>query len=183
MNKIETLQGSEWLAPQNRPCYTHERLDDGAERLFGCIPSGAPSVFSKVVQSLTPPYSLLYVLHTPRGEAEAGRYQSEELSPQQLAEIVARHEPFLAADARFDLWAHSTADNATVVWDRHNQLYCYGNLVKPANVLKELGFVEETPPAIGPHKHFYRAEMDTFASSFLASSSWSYSPLRPEDEQ
>jgi len=95
MNKIETLQGSDWLPPQNHPSYTHETLDGGAERLFGCIPSGDPSVFSKVVQSLAPPYSLLYVLHTPRGEAEAGRYQSEELSPQQLTDLIARHEPFL----------------------------------------------------------------------------------------
>lgn len=183
MSKIEMWKDGEWAPPPDRPCYAREPLGDGAERLFGCVPDGDPSVFRDLVQSLAPPYTLLYILHTPRGEAEAGRYQSEELSPEQLADLVARHTPFLASDARFDLWGHSMADEATVVWDRHNQLYCYGSLDQQAKVLDALGFGEEPPPAIGPHRHFYRAEMDVLASSFLSACCWRYSPLRPEDEQ
>jgi hypothetical protein len=183
MHKIETLQGNDWAPQTHKRCYVQEYLNGGVERLFGCIPDGDPHVFSDVVGSLAPPYALLYVLHTPRGEAEAGRYQSGELSHEQLHELVASHKAFLATDARFDLWARSDADASTVVWDRHNQLFCYGDLSKPAKALTALGFIEETPPPIGPHKHFYRAEMDALASSFLSWCSWSFSPLRPEDEQ
>jgi hypothetical protein len=183
MNKIEIRQGQEWASPRHHPCYTRERLDTGEDRIHGCIPDGDPSVFSEIVQSLPPPYVLLYVLHTPRGEADPGRYQSEELSREQLSDLIERHKPFLASDARFDLWGHSTTDNSTVVWDRHNQLYCYGNLSQPAGRLKERGFIEEPPPPIGPHKHFYRAEMDILATALLSYCAWSHSPLRSEDGQ
>ena len=183
MDKIQTWQREDWAPLQGRPCYVKETLRGGAERLCGWIPSGDPAVFSALVQTLAPPYLLLYILHTPRGEAEAGRYQSEELSRQQLADLIERHAPFLASDARFDLWGHSMADDATVVWDRHNQLYCYGSLDRQAKALRACGFSEKQPPAIGAHRHFYRADMDALASSFLSACSWRHSPLRPEDEQ
>jgi hypothetical protein len=47
----------------------------------------------------------------------------------------------------------------------------------------QLGFREGTPPFIGPHQHHYRREFDREAAELLNSLNWSWTPLRPADEQ
>ena len=97
--------------------------------------------------------------------------------------FIEQFKEYLAADARFDLWVHSPASQATIVWDRHNQIYAYGPLSKFADALTGMGFSEQSMPSVGPHVHHYRAEFDGQAKQVLQSFLWSYSPLKPEDEQ
>lgn len=90
---------------------------------------------------------------------------------------------YLSADARFDLWAHSVAEQATVVWDRHNQLFAYGPLDKFSSQLNALGFTDGDASISFSHLHHYRQEFDADATALLEYFTWSHSPLRPEDEQ
>lgn len=177
MYRLGHLVNGEWVA------HVHPTVFESGERLVAGVPNGDPTIFGCLVECMEPPYSLLYVLHTPRGEAQPGRYQSAELSISEVKDFLVRYAPFLSADARFDLWAHSPSDGGTVVWDRHDQLFAYGQIERFAEALRSLGFTIGTTSVPVPHEHHYRAEFDLLARQLLTEFDWSYSPLRPEDQQ
>lgn len=151
--------------------------------IYAGIPYGNPLVFETLTRRLTPPYMLLYVLHTPRGEAEPGRYQSPDLSEDEFQDFMRRFGPYLGSDARFDIWSRSEADDATVVWDRHNFLFAYGPLAQFETGLKSLGFAKGEIPKLERHVHHYRSECDADATALLAAFDWYRTPLKTEDEQ
>jgi hypothetical protein len=182
MHKLSHAIADSWVPYSHGKVYAVSPTDSG-ERLVAGVPDGDQSPFTHLVSCLEPPYFLLYVLHTPRGEGDAGRYQSAPVSLEQFQEFMHRFGSYLASDARFDIWAHSAAEQATVVWDRHNQLFAYGPLAKFSSELNALGFTSGDASISFPHQHHYRAEFDADAQALLANWAWSYSPLRPEDEQ
>jgi hypothetical protein len=154
-----------------------------SQRIVAGVPRGDPDVFLRLAETLEPPYFLLYVLHTPRGEGEPGRYQSPELSIQNLQAFFLEFGKFLSQDARFDIWAYSPAEQASVIWDRHNQIFAYGPLARFEAALRDLGFSKGVVTVPAPHEHCYRSEFDEMAERVLRAFDWSYSPLRREDEQ
>lgn len=179
MHKLGVLVGGEWTE------HIHDPMFEITDRLVAGAPKGDPTIFEQLVARLEPPYLLLYVLHTPRGGAEPGRYQGPGISRDDLHAFVERFSDFLRADARFDLWAHSPQENATVVWDRHNQIYGYGPLQKYAEVLDSKGFRSgpvERVSAVA-HTHNYWPVFDAQAQELMGFLPWSRSPLRQEDEQ
>ena len=179
MYRLGYLLKGEWVA------YSHPAIFESGDRIVVGVPGSDPAIFGRMVECLDPPYYLLYVLHTARGEGQPGRYQSPALSASQVKEFLAHFGPFLSADSRFDLWAHSPNDNGTVVWDRHDQLFAYGPLERFSAALRSLGFTAGSPTVPVPvqHTHHYRAEFDHLAKELLTTFDWSYSPLQPEDEQ
>ncbi|GAB2494022.1 hypothetical protein GCM10027084_04130 [Pseudoxanthomonas sangjuensis] len=184
MHRLAHLVDGEWKAHSYPPVF---RIDDSSrhKRILAGVPAGDPLVIGQMAECLHGPFSLLYVLHTPRGEAAAGRYQSPYLTLVEIKQFLQHFGPFLSADGRYDLWLFSQEDEATVVWDRHNQLFAYGPLESFVSKLKSLGFTLgaiETPFPV-QHMHYYRAEFDKEAKELLAAYDWSYFPLRPEDEQ
>jgi hypothetical protein len=178
MHKLSYLVGSEWIEHSFAPVFALEE-----ERITGGVPGGDASVFETLVMCLSEPIFVLYILHTPRGEANPGRYQSPELSMNDFRAFIGKYREFLSSDARFDIWAHSPHDHATVVWDRHNKFFAYGPLPHFVSQLRAKGFDEGTIKPLGAHQHHYRAEQDSLAMSLISEYQWSYSPLRPEDEQ
>lgn len=160
-----------------------ESTTAGGQRLVAGVPAGDPALFERLAQSMAPPYFLLYILHTPRGEGLAGRYQSPSVGAGELHSFLERYGAFLSGDARFDIWLHSPADNATVVWERHNLIYAYGLIERFAWALQKLGFKQGTADVAFPHQHHYRAAFDADAADILKALEWRYSPLQPEDEQ
>lgn len=177
MYRLGHLVDGEWRAHSYPPVF------QVSGRLVAGVPNGDPSVFGAMAECLEVPYSLLYVLHTSRGEAPPGRYQSSGVTLTQLRNFLAEFGPFLSADARFDLWVHSHADDATVVWDRHNQIFGYGPLDRYSSKLMSMGFSPGHPTVPSPHEHYYRAECDDLAKKVMTAFNWSFSPLRLEDEQ
>lgn len=182
MHKLSHRPAEGWVPHSFEAIYTVAQMGEG-ERISAGIPSGNSSAFVRLVSCLEPPYLLLYVLHTPRGEAAAGRYQSPPIQMQDLSEFIARFGAFLCADARFDIWAHSPSERATVAWDRHNQIFAYGPLERFVLELKALGFVEGEASVSFAHAHHYRQEFDEDARELLKAFNWSYSELRAEDKQ
>lgn len=178
MHKLSHLVEDEWIEHSFTPVFTLEE-----ERVTGGVPGGDTPVFETLVTCLSEPIFVLYVLHTPRGEADPGRYQSPELTMNEFRAFIRKYRGFLASDARFDIWAHSPHDHATVVWDRHNRFFAYGPLQRFVSQLRALGFDEGAVTPLGAHQHHYRAEHDALAMSLISDYPWSYSPLRAEDEQ
>jgi hypothetical protein len=182
MHKVSHLVGGNWVERSLPPMFSVGIVGE-VERIAASVPSGSVEPFEKLVLCMEPPYLLLYVLHTPRGEGEPGRYQSPELSAHEVRSFVQTFGPFLASDARFDIWAYSPLERSTVVWDRHNELFGYGPLERFSSELRSLGFEPGVIEGSVPHQHHYRAEYDAKAVELLAAFPWAYSPLRPEDEQ
>jgi len=182
MQKLWQAVEGEWVEHRHPAIFARE-VSGGGERLVATAPAGDPAIFQRLVETLEGPYALLYVLHTPRGEGEAGRYQSPVLELGAIQSFLARYAAFLRADARFDLWAHALGANATVVWDRHNLIYAYGASERFESALRKLGFEDGLPTVSFAHQHHYRAECDGAAAGLLEEFDWRYSPLQPEDEQ
>jgi len=156
----------------------------GTERLLISVPPDRPDLFLRLAEVLPPPYFVLYVLHTPRGEGEPGRYQSTELTLDELRDFLVQYQSYVAGDARHDVWVYSPNSKRTLIWDRHNQIFAEGNpLADIAATLAGLGFSEGAIAPISDHYHHYRPEFDGEAASVLHAFDWYRTPLRPEDEQ
>tara|TARA_R110000868_G_scaffold125417_1_gene331316 strand:+ start:5124 stop:5711 length:588 start_codon:yes stop_codon:yes gene_type:complete len=181
VHKISQQIDGEWVAVSRPRSFDVENRGNGVQRLIAC---GGLQTFERLAASLEAPCFLLYILHTPRGEAVAGRYQSSQLDHAELTDFLDRFGPYLAGDARHDIWLHSPADKATVVWDRHDLIYVYGPHAQFSDVLEKLGYeTGMAPDADFLHMHHYREEFDPIAAEIVSTFSWTYSPLRPEDEQ
>lgn len=183
MHKLGHFQGGEWVEHVHPAVYEVSPPGGANQRVVAGVPRGDPEVFGSLVASLAPPLHLLYVLHTPRGEGAAGRYQTPALGAEDVHAFLTRFSSFLSADARFDIWAHSPGDGATVVWDRHNQVFAYGPLTRFEFVLQRLGFERGSVEMPSPHQHHYRAEFDEEASGVLHAFAWRHTPLQDGDEQ
>jgi hypothetical protein len=181
--KLAILWDNQWVEHSHAALFERRAMEGGGERLHVGVPSGDPDVLRNLLQCLEPPYFLLYVLHTPRGEAAPGRYQSPELSNDQVLSFLTRYADFLRSDARFDIWVHSPATRGTIVWERHNLIYAYGPLDCFEAQLRRLEFAVGPAAIPGPHQHHYREECDADASAVIAEWDWVHSPLKPADEQ
>lgn len=183
MHRLGYLDSNNWVEFAPEPVFDIERLENRAPRIVASIASEDFDIFARLTNLLEPPFLLLYILHTPRGEGQPGRYQSSELSAAEVSSFLSRFRVFLESDGRFDLWAHSPNEKATLVWDRHNQIFAYGPLPKFEAELRSYGFSEGQPLVPSPHEHCYNHEFDQEAQAILNAFNWSFSPLQPQDEQ
>jgi hypothetical protein len=182
--KLGMLQDDQWVEYSHPPVFERQDMAGGhGERLHVGVPGGDPEIIRSLLQCLEAPFFLLYILHTPRGEGEPGRYQSPELAQEQVEAFLSRYANFLQSDGRFDLWAHSATSGGTIVWDRHNIVYAYGPLDCYETQLRRLDFVTGSPTIAVPHQHHYRAEFDADARAILEEWSWCRTSLQPQDEQ
>ncbi|SBV50400.1 hypothetical protein XBLMG947_1178 [Xanthomonas bromi] len=177
MYRLGHLKDGQW------PAHSHPAIFESTDRIVAGVPGGDPAIFERLIECMEPPYYLLYVLHTSRGEAEPGRYQTPALQHSDVKAFLTRFGAFLSADARYDLWAHSPTSQATVVWDRHNQLFAYGPLAQFSTTLQAMGFTRGKTVVPTPHAHHYCPELDPLAKELLTIFDWSFSPLRSEDAQ
>jgi len=183
MYKLSFQRGDAWVEHSHPPEYREETLSGGTVRIVAGVPAGDSTVIRTLAAELPAPFFLLYVLHTPRGEGEPGRYQSPEMDHAQLDSFLAEYGALLSGDSRHDFWIYAPDVPATIVWDRHNLLYAYGPLDDFTRALRALGFREGDPNVAFDHIHHYRKEFDVAAASLLSALAWVHSPLRSQDEQ
>ena len=155
--KLKHRVGSEWLPFRYSNTFVREEVD-GTPRLRIGARSGHVQLLLQCAAQLTPPFAILYVLHTPRGGSAPGRYQSPPLAGAELRAFLQRFGAFLAEDARHDLWLHSLPDDVTLVWDRHDLVFAYGALGPLTEVLESGGLREGWPEVPVPHAHHYHPE-------------------------
>lgn len=155
----------------------------GPDRLRIGAEDGHISWLFRLAVPLSPPFFLLYVLHTSRCGNELGRYQSPEIQFSEVDAFMTEFCEFLTDDGRHDLWLRSMGSEATLVWDRHDLIYAYGPLEEFRTVLNEgLQEAEVGSPPI-PHVHLYHAAYDDSERKILTYFQWSRSPLLEDDEQ
>jgi len=181
--KLAVLSDGEWQEHSHGAFFSIETTSGGAMRLVTGALSGSDEPFRCLTDVLKPPFFALYILHTSRGEGDEGRYQSPEISKDELHGFLDRFSEYLSGDARFDLWVYSPDDKSTVVWDRHNYLYAYGPMEKFSSTLSAHGFTEGAVGQLGEHMHHYREEFDADARAMLGWFDWILTPLKPGDEQ
>jgi hypothetical protein len=181
--KLGQFTGEDWIEYEYPAVYERERLKGGVERIVAGFPKGGLPLFLSLVDCLEPPFHILYVLHTPRGEGEPGRYQSPKLGRDEVQAFFKGFADYLLNDARFDIWVYSITERATLVWDQHNLIYAYGSLDRFISILQEYGFTYKETRIPCPHQHNYRAEYDNQAAAVLSAFDWTRTPLEPEDEQ
>jgi hypothetical protein len=166
--------------------FERRTMRNGEARLLIAAPPDGAGLCRALARHLPEPLFLLYILHTPRGQATPGRYQSPALDSRQVDDFLATFAAYLAGDGRHDLWVYSPEDGRTLIWDRHDLFFVEGEpLEYIVAALGEMGFVSGIAPrlAAGPHVHHYREEFDAEAAAVLDRFDWFRSDLRPEDEQ
>ena len=183
MNRLGIILEEKEVPFLHSRAYKVATTSSGEVRLVTGVPGSDPEVLGKLVVSLPGPFLLLYVLHTPRGEGLPGRYQSEEMEIQEVAAFLAEYREFLMSDCRYDLWVRCIGSQSTLVWDRHDFIYGYGEIGSYVEALNRLGFSEGEVETVGTHVHHYRAENDLAAGVLLKSQNWVRTDLRPSDEQ
>lgn len=127
---------------------------------------------------------LMYVLVVSRSEpGREGRYQAPRpLSHHALERFVALYGAFLANDGRHHLWLASPPNGEqTLVYDRHNIIYCYGNPRLHERVAVRHGLSEGPVDISFVHTHHYHEEFDQQQSRLLSEFDWIFSPLQERD--
>jgi hypothetical protein len=178
MKKISVEINNEWIDYSHKPEFVEQ-----ANRLIIGLPNDSISIITGLINLISEPVSILYVLHTPRGEAKEGRYQSQYLSKNEVINFIEEYSEFLVADSRFDIWFHSETDSSTIVWDRHNMVFTYGDVSIYEKFLLKNGFTSGKPDMEFSHQHHYYSEFDNNAKEIFNELNWSYSPLKKEDIQ
>jgi hypothetical protein len=184
MRKLMLEVEGQAVEPVSEAVFERQITASGLARLRISVPDSLPDLLQRMAGQLPSPYFLLYVLHTPRGEGEPGRYQSGEVTQARLRDFLTRYQSYLASDARHDLWVYSPQSRQTLVWDRHNQMFAEGEPLEGfVDALLSLGFTEAVLDPIGDHFHYYRAEFDEDAAEVLGAFNWHRTPLQADDEQ
>lgn len=183
MQKVTVQKGNAWGERSVSRTFSRQIVSAGIERLGIALPRDGSDVFRQLAAYMPAPFFVLYILHTPRGEGAPGRYQSEQIDQSTLQAFLGRFGRFLACDARHDIWVKSCNSNDLIVWDRHDDVFAYGDLARFAEQLRALGFEEGPIQPLGVHQHHYRSEFDEDARQVLGAFDWYRTELRPEDEQ
>jgi hypothetical protein len=183
MLKIAVEKNGDWVERDCSPVFAIQQVSPKSERIAINLPRSSTDVFRTLSHAIEPPFYILYLLHTSRGEGRQGRYQSGPFERDQLGSFLGRFELFFSGDARHDIWIKAAKSSDLMVWDRHNDIFVYGEIDKFKLLLGTLGFREGQLEHFGPHQHSYREEFDKDAKAILEDFDWSWSPLRPEDEQ
>lgn len=136
-----------------------------------------------LVMEMREPYFILYILNVSRCDQETARYQSMELSASDTEEFLYEFDDYLENDSRHDIWIHSPKENATIVYDKDNLIYIYGDLEKYENKLTLLGYAAYDEPLYlpSPHAHCYHPEFDEKELEILRKFNWNKTPLQDHD--
>ncbi len=151
------------------------------ERLVIAPSANQVSLMLELLRVMPEPYGILYVLGVPR--SEAGRYQAEDFKPRNETEgFLNRFKEFFENDGRHHIWIASPPGPDTLVYDRHNVIYAYGQLPEFERIVLAHGLsrVEEIKfPS--PHTHHYNEAFDRDEKDLLRCWPWLRSPLREND--
>jgi hypothetical protein len=180
--KLSTLDGSDWVANRYERVWWRQATA-GPTRVVAAVSEQRIDVVLQMAAHLSGPFLLLWVLHTPCGGSQPGRYQSTPLTGEELRDLLRKYTPLFEEDGRSDLWVHSKEPPATIVLDHHDLIYAYGPLDAFVGELSARGFVEGSVAIPSPHAHEYRAECDDLERALAIECDWDVTALRPEDGQ
>jgi len=182
--KLQSIRDGEWVRHVYSNQYCFETTSSGSRRICLTTSNGYVDLFLALAAILPEPFFILYVLILSRKqENEAARYQSGQVSYSELKAFFGRFEDYFENDGRHHVWIHSPESSATLVYDNHDIIYCYGPLETFSTVLQNNGLkmVDEIQ-RVGPHGHCYNQEFDSCEGELLKFLKWKKSPLQPQDD-
>ena len=182
--KLLTIQGSEWVRHVYPDEFCFETTSAGTQRVCITASTGYVNLLLTLAATLPGPFFILYVLVVPRrtGENNAARYQSGEVSHAELTAFFEHFEDYLENDGRHHVWIHSHQGSATLVYDNHDIIHCYGPVQIFSTILENNGLkAVEVIQHVGPHGHRYNDEFDNCEEEVLNFFEWRKSPLQPQD--
>lgn len=178
MRKLSRELDGKWVDLLHPREYEEEE-----HRLVVGLNSDNSSIVSGLVHQVEGPIYVLYILHTPRGEGDPGRYQSPLVSKDEVLSFISKYKNFLSQDSRYNLWFRSPSEKTTIVWDCHDLVYCYGLTKKFIRFLNQNDYKVGHPHINFMHQHHYRSQYDADASDLLKIFDWSFSDLQDADIQ
>lgn len=182
MHKFGTLIGAEDVPFRHGDTFQRERTT-GPERLVIGRSRDHVATLRQLASLWSSPYWLLYVLVVPRGEGPEGRYQSPEpVDAAGLSAFLDRFRAYLQGDGRHHFWVAAESGAGTLVYDRHDILYAYGDLAAYEAELLQLGCRPGDVTIPVPHTHLYNREFDADGRALLADRAWIHSPLQEHDD-
>ena len=142
------------------------------------------SVMLELLEVMPEPFWLLYVLVVPRGEAVDGRYQSADTVSRDEAKLfLSRFKEFFECDGRHHIWIRSASSSDLLVYDKHNVIYAYGQLLEFEAVVASRGLTKVDHIQLPfPHAHHYNEIFDEDESALLRYWEWNRTPLEEGDE-
>ena len=177
------MTGKLWLAHEYGKVYAIEQMRTGEKRLRIAVSDNGSQILQALSRSVKEPFFFLYVLVIFRGGGQTGRYQSNELSHGELEAMFDRYGEFWESDGRHSVWLRSQADDATLVYDRHNLIYAYGPVDRFELILETLGYTEVPKVSLSfEHQHCYYAEFDHLEQELTTTFGEGRSDLHPGDE-
>lgn len=182
MHRLSVQRRDEWLPAVGTDTFTLEAAGL-SKRLVVSPISGPMDLLLKLAPEAGSEFYVLWVLHTPRGGSRAGRYQSRLVQLAEVRDLFARFGAFLEHDGRHDIWLHAPQTGATLVWDRHEQLFLYGPLDRFEAALEREGLARGSASVSLPHSHNYHPEFDEAERAMATAIEWRIGDLREEDEQ
>jgi hypothetical protein len=187
-SNMETIYKFGWIPNEERryeyPDIFAVEKTSGPKRLVIAPSAHHVSILIDLLQVMSEPLGILYVLVVPRGGSDAGRYQVESpVSQEQAKEFLERFRDYFENDGRHDIWVRSVSDSSQLVYDRHNVIYAYGPLLEFEKVLLGRGLANaEFVRFPSPHTHNYHAVFDQDERDVLRHWHWRQSPLRESDD-
>jgi hypothetical protein len=180
--KLESQVGDDWRIHRYRPIFVREKTT-GPERLVIAASERGADLLLQLAAVLGEPFSLLYVLLTPRTGSEEGRYQSPWMDRAALNDLFADLAAFWDQDGRHHVWLFSGPERATLVYDQHNVIYAYGPLEDFVRLLEASGYVEASELSFpAPHRHSFHGEFDVAEHKLVTMPGWTRFPLQAGDE-
>ena len=174
-------EDQEWLYPN---LWATEDTSDGGSRTVIAPTHQQVKLIIKLLQAMTGPFWVLYVLVIPRGGGEAGRYQSP--APQvaeDVAALLTDFTEFLEKDGRHNIWVASATTSQMLIYDRHNVIYAYGDLNIWQPILAAADLSEASTVRFpDPHSHHYHQAFDAEEQRVAGHWDWHRTPLLQSDE-
>jgi hypothetical protein len=180
--KLGTVRSGQDVAWIYEPGYARQVVG-GVERLV-IAPGAAPVALLRELLPLLPETLwVLYVLITPRSDAQAGRYQSAtKHTRDEVLALLARFEDYFANDGRHNLWL-AAPPAGQLVLDRHEAIYAYGPIAEIVARLKEKNFAEVESIRIPvPHSHHFHEALDADEKAILEYWPWALAELQETDD-
>lgn len=155
----------------------------GPERLIIAPASGHIELITELTRILPEPFGILYVLVVPRGGNDEGRYQNAQpASRSEMETFLSSFSDFFENDARHHIWLASMPNQVTLVYDRHNVIYAYGELERFKQILLAKGLTQRQVSFPVPHAHYYHPRFDAEESRVLSYMEWQKFPLAEIDD-
>jgi hypothetical protein len=136
-----------------------------------------------ILKSFPPPYWCLYVLIVSRTDQKCGRYQCPyPMVYNEIYNFGMKYKDYFETDGRHHIWMGSAKSKQLLVYDHHNVIYVYEDILNSSKYLREKSFIEETVKFPVPHMHNYNKSNDDKEISILKHYKWKRFPLKEQDE-